>query len=62
MHFGLNYVGSLVEQNVVTLNDCCELVQDLVAGQVDLVKEHPVTVLETFDQSSLDELKDEATT
>ena len=60
MQLGLNDVCSLIQKNMVTFNDRGELVEDGVAGQVDLVKEDPITALQALDQSTFNELKNEA--
>lgn len=60
MQLGLDDVSSLIQKDMMTFDDGGELVEDGVTGQVDLVKEDPVTTLQALDQGTFNELKNEA--
>jgi hypothetical protein len=47
---------------VIAFDDGGQLIQHLVTGQVDLIKQDPVTILQAFDQGSFNKLEDETTT
>ena len=45
---------------MVSLDDGSEPAQHLIAGKVDFVEQHPVAVLETFNEGSFNELEDKS--
>ena len=60
MSLGLHNVSSLVEQDVVTVDEGGQSIQHRLRGQVNLIQKDPLSLLYALDQSALYELEDEA--
>ena len=52
----------ITKQDVVAMEDSGQFIEDRVRGEVYLVKENPVALLDALDQRPFDELEDEAAT
>jgi hypothetical protein len=57
-----NDVCPFVQQDMISLNDSSQPVEDGFLGQINLVKEDPLTILNALEQSTLDKLEDKTTT
>ena len=55
-------VSPLVEQDVISFDDCGQTVEHGVTSKVDLIQENPIAILDALDQSALDELENKSTT
>ena len=60
MSLCLHNVSSLIEKDVVTVDEGGQSIQDRLRGQVDLIQKDPLSLLYALDQCPLDELEDKA--
>jgi hypothetical protein len=62
MTLSLHNVSSFIQQDIVTIYQRGNPIEHRLRGQINFIKKNPLTILDTLDKCSFDELEDEAPT